>query len=359
MKILHCAETIKGGVATVMKQIIAAQINSPECEKVICLIPDSQREELNEISEKNISTFHRTGRNIFSLLNLTVKFFFLLLREKPDVVHLHSTFSGFFARLVLILLMPIRRPKVIYCPHAFSFLMENSAIKQRIYIYIERFFSLVTDSIICVSDYERMKAINCGLKETKLIVIHNGVPPHASEHAKHQRVNLNLLFVGRLDFQKGYDVLIEAMRQIHDPTIHLTIVGDSVTKETQKILLDNVTYTGWLKSAELESHFINSDALIIPSRWEGFAMVPLEAMSYSLPIVSSDSTSLPEVVKDGETGFLFENGNADELREKILSLKNIDLKVMGANGNRLFRDKFTSESMIEKTNKLYQEIFLR
>jgi len=359
MKILHCAETIKGGVATVLKQIAAAQISSPECERIICLVPDSQREELHEIADENIITFKRKGRDLGSFIRLIKTFTRQLLKDKPDIVHLHSTFSGVLARLVLIVVYPIHRPKVVYCPHAFSFLMESSSLKQKCYVWIERFLSLITDKIICVSDYERNQAVRYGLNEKKLVVIHNGVPQRDNAPRLNNENKIDLLFVGRLDFQKGYDLLVSAMKKINDPTIHLTIVGDSVNGETEKVALDNITYTGWIKSNELEKYFLKSDALVIPSRWEGFAMVPLEAMSYSLPVVASDSTSLPEVVHNNDSGFLFRSGDANDLRNKILALKDVDLTLMGEKGNKLFSKAFTSRSMIEKTALLYQQIGLR
>lgn len=168
--------------------------------------------------------------------------------------------------------------------------------------------------------------------------------------------SINLLFVGRFDQQKGYDILIKAFRQCQKRNISLTIVGDSVNHQNERIEMDNVTYTGWLAAKDIEHYFRTADALVIPSRWEGFAMVPLEAMSYSLPVIASNATSLPEVVRDGETGFLFENGDADALANILSSLHNYDLVEMGVKGNALFIQNFTSQAMIEKTKKLYTMI---
>lgn len=358
MKILHCAETIKGGVATVLKQIAEAQIQSSECERLICLIPESQRKELDNIDDENVSTYHRSGRNITSFLNFIKAFIRLVRTENPDIVHLHSTFAGVLARLVILLTFSKNKPKIVYCPHAFSFLMESSCYKKNLYIAIEKFFSVVTDCIICVSDYERRAAIDCGMNEKKLVVIHNGVPerkPRLRQRGFDNRA-IQLLFVGRFDFQKGYDLLVSAMKDLNNANFHLIIVGDSVNEDVKRITLSNVTYTGWLTSQEVESYFLNSDVLIIPSRWEGFAMVPLEAMSYSLPIVSSDSTSLPEVVLDKKTGLLFKNGDAEDLKNKIISLQNLDLFAMGEEGNKLFMTSFTAKAMIEKTALIYHQL---
>ncbi|MFS2224582.1 glycosyltransferase [Pantoea sp. B65] len=354
MKVLHCAETIKGGVATVLKQIALAQISSSDFSHVICMIPDTQSSELNEVPATNLCLYRRSGRNISSFWQFAKRFISILLKEKPDVVHIHSTFAGFMARLILMVFYPIRQPAVIYCPHAFAFLMEGSGIKKNLYVYIEKFLSLITDKIICVSQFEYEAAKKLGISPSKMAVVHNGVPVREGIDKHYSHDTLNLLFVGRLDFQKGYDLLVTAMREISDESIHLTIVGDSVNGETEKVPLKNITYTGWVKSTEIERYFVNADALVIPSRWEGFAMVPLEAMSYGLPVISSDSTSFPEVVKDQVTGYLFKNGDAEELKEKILALKESDLNKLGSEGNKVFREHFSSQAMIDKTFSLYQ-----
>ena len=88
-------------------------------------------------------------------------------------------------------------------------------------------------------------------------------------------------------------------------------------------------------------------------------MVPLEAMSYSVPIIASDATSLPEVVINNETGYLFKNGDADSLLSVLNRLDKSDLEVMGRKGNQLYRDNFTSQAMIAKTHGLYADILKR
>jgi len=356
MKILHAAETIKGGVATVMKQISASQLNHKGIERLICIIPDSQRNELDCIPDENIVTFKRKRRNIRAFLHFFFVFICQVWNEKPDVVHLHSTFSGVFGRIALILLSPLRRTKVIYCPHAFSFLMESSKLKKKIYIIIEKILLNATDKVICVSNYEYQEAVKSGLNSNKLVTIHNGVPAKIYKKKLARNEKIKLLFVGRFDYQKGYDLLIKAFQQCCKQSFHLTIVGDRVNENTDRVNLDNVTYTGWLASRDIEEYFMDADALVIPSRWEGFAMVPLEAMSYSLPVISSNATSLPEVVKDGKTGFLFRNGDADALVSILAKLHQFDLAELGKNGNEFFISEFTSDKMIEKTNSLYRAL---
>ena len=360
MKILHAAETIKGGVATVLKQLVAAQQDDKNSYQIQCLIPADQAGELDTAHEENVVKWERNGRSIGALFSFATAFCRTVMKFKPDVVHLHSSFAGVIGRACLLLLWPFVRPKVVYCPHAFSFLMQTSNGKKKIYSLIEKTLLPMTDAIICVSQYEADRAKAHGIRADKLWVIHNGVAER--QVVKADNLNdprINLLFVGRFDYQKGYDILLSAIKRNPNPNLHLTLIGDSVHSAEAIEKLPDAVYTGWLKASQMEPYFIAADVLVIPSRWEGFAMVPLEAMSYSVPIIASDATSLPEVIINNETGFLFKNGDADSLFSVLSRLDKSDLREMGRKGNQLFTNNFTSQAMIAKTHSLYAVILKR
>ncbi|HEI8821193.1 TPA: glycosyltransferase [Serratia marcescens] len=361
MKIFHAAETIKGGVATVMRQIAIHQEKNENVSRMICLVPEDQASELSPLDMSNIVTFKRTGRNLLSFVAFTKRFVQLVLKDKPDIVHLHSTFSGVLGRLALIFLWPVRRPKVVYCPHAFSFIIPGSSAKRKAYAFVEVILSKITDAIICVSEYERQQGISHGLPENKLVVVYNGVPQvkgvqQAYKNPYPEGVT-NLLFVGRFDYQKGFDILELTMGILKGKPFHLTAIGGSVHGSyVENKELPQTSYTGWLSADELIPYFTHADILVIPSRWEGFAMVPLEAMSYGLPVVASDSTSLPEVVTDGITGKLFPLSRPEALAELLSVYSASDWRIMGENAREEFLRKFTSKKMLSNTDKVYQAI---
>ncbi|HGU2189508.1 TPA: glycosyltransferase, partial [Escherichia coli] len=64
-------------------------------------------------------------------------------------------------------------------------------------------------------------------------------------------------------------------------------------------------YAGWLSADKIRNEYKSADLIIIPSRWEGFAMVPLEAMSYGVPVIASDIGPFKEIIKHGVSGILF------------------------------------------------------
>lgn len=361
MRILHVAETIKGGVATVLRQISVEQSQDHYVEKVVCIVPDTQVGELVPLGKKHVDTFIRTGRNVKSFLRLTIKIIVNVYKLRPDIVHLHSTFAGVIGRVVLLLMYPLRRPKVVYCPHAFSFLMQGDSKYSRYFSNVEKLLLPMTDAVICVSQFEKDKAVELGFDSKKLHVVYNGVPEVNSVIAKqpnpYQEDKTNLLFVGRFDFQKGFDIFDKIMPFLAENGCHLTAVGGAVhDNDFIPQQLPATTFTGWLSGGELRPYFEHADILVIPSRWEGFAMVPLEAMSYGVPVIASDCTSFPEMVVDGVTGRTFALEHPDQIIEFIQSTSRQKWKLMGENGRELFLKKFTADQMILKTKELYSSI---
>ena len=87
------------------------------------------------------------------------------------------------------------------------------------------------------------------------------------------------------------------------------IVGDSVHDNVDKIFSENVVYHGWKKKDELRDYFLNNDFLLMPSRWESFGLVAVEAQINGLPVLANNTSSLPEVVSNNKTGILLDFTN--------------------------------------------------
>lgn len=363
MKILHAAETIKGGVATVINSLVEYQTEKAEVNEVLCLIPSDQANNLIKIINLKEIHFSRNGRNIWGMVSFFCVLFSAILREKPDVVHLHSSFAGLLGRLAILLSGRRRKTKVIYCPHAFGFLMATSQFKKNIYSLAEKKLSLLTDKIICVSQSEYNSAIEKGFDGKKLAVIHNGVKTKDKRNLKIQnnKKNYKLLFVGRFDYQKGIDILAQAIDQLGKTTADInyefTLVGEAVNSDSDIIFHETphikINKLGWLKPHQLEKQYLSHDALIIPSRWEGFAMVPLEAMSYGLPIIASDIDAFKEIEDEKFPHMSFFSLNAESLSTRLKQINEIDFEKNSQNSLNVFLNKYSEELMNKKTIQNY------
>lgn len=362
MKVLHAAETIKGGVATVINSLMEHQTKQSGLE-VICLVPSDQVENLVQLEKLKEFQFNRKGRNLLGMLAFFWTFYKLIISEKPNIVHLHSSFAGLLGRLAIILTGRRNKIKIIYCPHAFGFLMQTSDLKRKFYVIAERILSTVTDKIICVSQSEYNTAIKKGFNAEKLIVIHNGVNVKGKKNIRmsNNNKNYNLLFVGRFDYQKGIDILAQAINELGknttDTHYEFTLVGEAVNSDEditfQEAKNIKVNKLGWLKPEQLEEQYLNHDAIIIPSRWEGFAMVPLEAMSYGLPIIASDIDAFKEIEDHENSHITFFNLNAPSLFACLNNIQNIDFEKNGSSALNNFKIKYTDNIMNKKTSKIY------
>ncbi|HDE1462971.1 MULTISPECIES: glycosyltransferase [Klebsiella pneumoniae complex] len=358
MKILHVAEVVKGGVASVMNQLIAGQENGNDLK---IIIPRNQLSEIQINNKNNIIPFNSIKRSIYSHFNLLKTFIISVIKFKPDVIHIHSTFAGVICRLSLFIL-PSRNIKIVYCPHAFSFMMDNHKYKKNIYILIERFLSLVTQKIICVSDHEYNEAVTHGFKKDKLVTIYNGVPDFGEPARKKWLLNdkLNILFVGRFERQKGYDLLLEVIKHFSNrEDIYFHLVGDFVDNKDKTYINTNNTVTyGWMPHEKVLDLYQNADLLIMPSRWEGLPMAALEALNAGLPILASNCSAFPELIEQNENGFLFENENVGDIINVILNILNDSdvlnkLKAMSNKCREIYLNKYDARIMIDETYKLY------
>ncbi len=357
IRVLHLAETIRGGVATVIRHLMEAQLSDRTMAACHAVVPHEHASDLHSIPSQNLITFARSGRNLTSLWHFGVTAWRALRHLQPTVVHLHSTFAGFVVRPLVCFIPRHRRPRVVYCPHAWAFMMAGSPLKQRLYAMIERLLLPLTDTVICVSTYERDLAQQFGLPTSKMVVIYNGVPApkqQAQRAVSPLNTPLKALFVGRLDYQKGFDILQAVMEQIPAGTVQLQVIGEAVQGAAPPAPQPGITYLGWQTPAQVAAAMQQAEVLVMPSRWEGFAMVPLEAMTHSCAVLASNVCSLPEVVRDGETGLLVPPNDAKALAQALTQTSRATWHALGQQGRVALATRFTLAQMLLQTTQAYQ-----
>ena len=361
--VLHAAEIIKGGVASILDLLTNTQVTEFGPNNVACLIPAGDEAELPHYRGQ-LRTFRRTGRDVRSLLGFTVCFAKSVWVLNPQVVHLHSTFAGLIGRIVLISLWPFRRPKIVYCPHGWAFIMDVSPAHRRVYAVIEWVLALFTDALICISRHERATAVAYGLPGMKLHLIYNGTRPLDSTNSSAGSAYcgppdvLKLLYIGRFDKAKGFDILIAAMKRLALYPIHLTAVGTHIESAEHPPKLPNVEYVGWLRHGQLGSYFAHADVVVVPSRWEGFGLVASEAMACGRAVVASRVCSLPELVVDETTGLLFDPEDDAGLAALLRETPRDRWVAMGQAGRERYERNFTAEICQAATAALYRRILV-
>jgi glycosyltransferase involved in cell wall biosynthesis len=359
-RVLHVAETIMGGVTSYLQETIIYQASSLGAENIHLLVPSDHAQELFGIEETMVTTFNRTGRNVASLIAFSIALNSCLKSFKPTIVHLHSTFAGAIARPMLALSRP--RPRIVYCPHGWAFLMDIPEWKRHCYAFIERALARLTDVVINISRYEDQQARAYGIAPDKCVVVRNAVSPRKPcpglASSPFDEAFINLLFVGRFDRQKGLDLLLRVMRRLQDSPIRLYVIGSSVHDAQAMQPPSNVTMMGWLPRSSLDAYYAAADGLVVPSRWEGFGLVAIEAMRAGTAVIASNRGSLPELVEHGITGFIF-GLNENDLGELEQTLRGLDkhrLRDMGSAAARHFEQCFTAESMNRGLLDVYADL---
>jgi glycosyltransferase involved in cell wall biosynthesis len=351
MKIFHLCETLKGGIATHLNSLLRHQREDYRDADIVVLCPAHHAEFVDVVGVTVIPFVHR-GRNLRGIVSLWREWAGLIRQHQPDVLHLHSSFAGLIGRTIP------HRARTIYCAHGWAFTTNASPLKKRIYSALERLLSRRTDAIIVISQSEMEAAAAAGIDPRKCAVVYNGVedrPPAID--VRPAEGPIRALFVGRFDEQKGYDVLIDAFRLLGDQPMHLHLVGEAVQGQGKlPDLPSNVTTQGWITPSELGAVIAGSDVLVVPSRWEGFGLVAIEAMREGRPVVAHKVGGLPEIVADGETGLLFSPLNAPTLAAALARLNTRQLRAMGAAARLRFDALFTDRTMYAATDAIYQRI---
>ena len=171
---------------------------------------------------------------------------------------------------------------------------------------------------------------------------------------------LRLVAVGRLDPVKGHDVLLEALREV--PGVVLTVLGEGGQRAAleQAVaelgLADRVQLPGW--SEDVAGELAGSDALVLPSRSEGWPLTVVEAMLAGLPVVATPVGSVPEAVQDGRTGLLVPKDDPAGLATALRRLR--DDRALAARLGRAGREVaaagMTAPRMADRWLDLWQEL---
>jgi glycosyltransferase involved in cell wall biosynthesis len=277
-------------------------------------------------------------------------------RVRPDIVHANLS-SPWSCQYAIAAAEAVRRPRIVAVYH-----LAVPAINER-----QRWTKRATAGFVDVHvgvgermarDVERLARIRAhGLR-----TIHNGVPDIRGRPIRRVVDGPLIGTIGRVEHQKGLDVLLSALTAVDDAT--LQVIGDGTERSSLEAdakrlgIQDRVIWTGWQDDAQ--RYLRGFDVLVLPSRREGFPLVLLEALLQRSAVVACDVGSVSEAVIDGETGLLVpaedRNALAEALRRALASpaLR----RRLGEQGRRRVLERFTVERMRAGFESLYAELLL-
>jgi glycosyltransferase involved in cell wall biosynthesis len=322
----------------------------------------------------------------------------LIEKEKPDIVHLHI----FYGRLTSAILPIIKKNNIpvvmtlheykMICP-VYLFLdsknniCEKCAGKKYFYCILNKcnknnlLFSVLSasesyfrdifipyasyvDMFIAVSKFSYNKHIEYKPEiASKIKHIYNFVDLTRYKKSANYSGNYYLYF-GRLSDEKGTKILVEAFKELKGVKLYIAGEGHQMQELLSLISeysLDNIVLTGFLSGKELEKIICNSKFTIVPSEcYENNPLSLMESFAYGRPVIGARIGGIPELVKDGDNGFLFESRNKSSLIEAVKKAESVTKECyvqMSDNARKYVKENFDSNDHYNKLNSIYESLY--
>ncbi|MFI1013840.1 glycosyltransferase family 4 protein [Streptomyces sp. NPDC020965] len=313
LTILHLVQPVEGGVARVVTDLVTAQV--AEGIRAVVACPRGELATAAEAAGAQVHTWNAVRAPGPRLPVEVLTAARIVRRAGPHLVHAHSAKAGLVARLAVRGRLP-----TVFQPHAWSFEAVTGRAARWALTW-ERYGTRWSTRTLCVSETERTAGERAGIA-ARWAVIRNGVdlghytpdderPPADDDAAADVRAEPGrpygippgaplVVCVGRLCRQKGQDVLLAAWPRVVAavPDARLLLVGDGPDRAALTGQAPpGVRFVGavpdarpWLRAADL---------VVLPSRWEGMALAPLEAMACGRPVVVTDVNGARESLPPG------------------------------------------------------------
>jgi len=303
------APSVKGGITSVISQLLNHDWNAENVE--MQFIPT-----------------YAEGNNIKKIVYFLIAYGKIIQRfrtNKPDIVHIHMSYKGSFKRKYLIhKLCKKHGVKDVIHLHGSEFekWYNNSKESQQ-----EKIRTLLRESSSFIVLGEKWNSVIKGIEpKTNTIVVSNTIAI-PKETVRWNEDKFQVLFLGVLIERKGVKDLLKAINKlVKEKKIgKMKFVIAGTGKEEQILhemckeqgLNDYVTFAGWTVGEKKKDLLLDSQLLVLPSYNEGLPIAILEAISYGLPVVSTDVGDISSAVVDGYNGYLIKPGEVDKLAEKM------------------------------------------
>ena len=344
---------------------------------------DSSLNEPNQEGNEHLKMFHNLSRNVEMSQHLLA----------ANVVHCHTWYThlaGVFSReLLQVPLILTTHSLETHRPWKVEQLGNGYFLSR----WIENHAYNTADGVIAVSQQMKTDVVEAyGINPEKVTVIHNGIDPEFYQPTFDTNLLLEyginpeipfVLFVGRITRQKGISQLISAAKYFDENCQIVLCAGapdtPEIAKETEDLISDLkakrngvILISEMLPREKIKVLYSHARVFACPSLYEPFGIINLEAMSCETPVVGSAVGGIPEIIVEGETGYLialesvsrtdFNPKNPEEFQRNFASkvnqlLADIELATkMGKAGRKLVLEKFSWESIAKTTHDYYEEV---
>ena len=324
------------------------------------------------------------GRILYSL-EAKRKFNKIIQDFKPDIIHIHNIYHQISPSILSVakkynipVIMHLHDYKLV-CPNYQLFVDDKicyrcrggkyynclkhkcfkksfwqsflATIEMYLHHKILKIYKKNIAYFIAPSEFMKNIVVNFGWDKNKIKVIYNF--SEKMDDKISDKIGDYGLYFGRLSREKGIDILIEALG-LSDKKNKLKIIGTGPEENNLKQLVKKlklskrVEFLGYKSGQELQDIIRGSRLVYLPSTWnENMPLTLLESLNLRKVVIASRTGGLPELIRDKETGFLFENGNIKELAQIIDNSYNYDLIKMGSKAKESIENLRVEKHLIE------------
>lgn len=345
---------VKGGIAAVVNGYRGSQL-----EKEYKIIYVESYNDGNKLSKllKGIYSYFQFAK--------------VLIINKPDIVHIHSSFGMSFYRKIPFIYMAswMRKPIInhIHGADFYKFYINASKKKKK---KIKKIYGKCTMLIALSAEWKERLSLIVPADKIRIIENYSIFHEDALEERLNKECNNMVLFLGELGYRKGcYDipeVTEKVLKEI--PEVKFVLGGTGSPKDEAMIkklfkdkgISDNVIFPGWVRGEQKDRLLREADVFFLPSYNEGMPMSVLDAMGYGLPIVGTDVGGVSKIVHDGENGYCYKPKDTDGFANGIIELLKDDKKRRNAmrESVSIVKKGYSLEFHLNMLEKVYEEVSL-
>jgi glycosyltransferase involved in cell wall biosynthesis len=301
----------------------------------------------------------------------------LIRRVRPHILHTHTAKAGAVGRLAALLAGDARPPIVVHTFHGHVLRGYFDPLRTAGFRLLERWLATKTTALVAVSPQVRDDLVSLGVApRERFVVVRVGieleqrVAAEQDGRGESRRVlgigpdRFAVGWIGRMTGVKRTDDVLRAFRRLRDRGVDacLCMIGDgpdrpAVERRAHELgIMRDTLFLGYQE--EVAPFYAAFDAMILPSINEGTPVSAIEALAAGRPVVATRVGGVPDVVREGEDGFLVEPGDTDELADRLAQLARDPAlrERMGESGRQRVLPRYAVERLVDDVDRLYRSL---
>jgi glycosyltransferase involved in cell wall biosynthesis len=322
-----------------------------------------------------LAAMHREVSPVFDPIAVT-RLVGEIRRVRPHILHTHTAKAGAVGRAAALLAGDARPPVIVHTYHGHVLTGYFDPLRTQFFRETERALARHTDRLVAVGPEVRDDLVELGVAPAeKFSVIRLGIDLESRVLTVDRRAEFRHLFgipedrfvigwIGRMTAIKRVPDILAAFKTLRDRGVAATLclVGDGPDRDAIEQLASDlgivrdVLLVGYQR--DVAPYYAFFDALLLPSANEGTPVVAIEALAAERPVVASRVGGVPDVVDDGESGFLVEVGDIEALADRLEQLaRDPELRArLGRTGRERVVPRYRVERLVDDIDQLYREL---